>query len=54
MLFYVISLAESNTEYWCNIEDSLAYLDFSEAFEYAPEVYDKDVDVDLWKKNIKQ
>lgn len=49
MLFFLISEAESNTEKWSNIEASLAYLNFDEAFDYGSEVLDKEGNLDLWK-----
>lgn len=52
MLFYLISVAESNWEKWSNIEASLANLDFDEVFDDMPEILDKDGDTDYWKQSL--
>lgn len=49
MLFYLINQAENNYEKWSNIEKSLGYLDFSEAFEFYDDILDDDGDTDWWK-----
>ncbi|HDX9688828.1 TPA: bacteriophage abortive infection AbiH family protein [Bacillus thuringiensis] len=48
LLFYLINEAESNTEKWSNIEHSLGYLNFDEAFEWG-DILDKEGDIDLPK-----
>lgn len=49
MLFYLINEAENNTDKWCDIESSLGRLDFSEAFDWYDDIFDKDGDIDLFK-----
>lgn len=49
MLFYLINVAEQNEEKWSDIETTLGYLDFSEAFDWFDDILDKDGDNDMWK-----
>ena len=46
-LLYVISNVSGVD--WCDLEDSLGYLDFDEYFDYLPEIVDSDGDIDLLK-----
>lgn len=53
MLFYLINNAEKNDEKWCDIENSLGYLDFSDAFDWLGEIRDKDGGIDFWKTSTR-
>lgn len=50
-LVYIISIAESNGNYWSNLEESLGRLDYEEAFDMLSPVFDEDGDIDLWKES---
>jgi len=49
LLFYLINNAEGSIEEWKNLESSLADLDYDQAFEFLPEVFDKDGDSNDFK-----
>jgi hypothetical protein len=53
MLFYLLNEAERNEEEWKDIETSMGYLDFSEAFDWNDDILDKDGDIDFWKTSYR-
>lgn len=51
LLMYLINNAEPNGENWSDLERSMGYFDFDEAFDFLPEDLDEDDEPDMWKNS---
>lgn len=51
LLMCLINNAEPNGEKWSDLERSMGYFDFDEAFDFLPEELDEDDEPDMWKNS---